>query len=158
MAGRPSSFSNEIAEQICHGLIEGSSLYEICQQDGMPAYRTVFDWLDANEDFRSKCARARELQAEFMDYMVMKTAENCTKDDAYAAKVKIAAYQWRAMKLAPKKYGDRLDQYIKQDTTFRTVSDKPEDTKEAREDWLKNHGNGHIPLNGHANGKGNGHT
>ena len=155
--GRPSTYSPEIAETICHEIIEGASLYEICQRDGMPPYRTVFDWLDAHEDFRTKCARARELQAEFMDFMIMKTAENCGKDDAYAAKVKIAAYQWRAMKLAPKKYGERLDQYIKQETTVRTVSDTPADLAEEQSSWVASHGNGH--LNGKANGKtnGNGH-
>ena len=151
MAGRPSSYTPEIAEEICTQLIHGESMFKICQGDGMPHYVTVWRWLDAHPDFATGCARARELQAEFMDYKIMETAENCTRDDAFAAKVKIAAYQWRAMKLAPKKYGDRLD--IKQDTTVRTVSDTPEDAKEARDAWIAQHGNGHAgPTNGKANG------
>lgn len=154
--GRPSSYSQALADEICDRITEGASIYNICKLDHMPDYRTVWRWLDAHEDFASKCARARMLQAEFMDHKVLETAENCrTKEDSFAARVKIAAYQWRAMKLAPKKYGDRLDQYIKQETTVRTVSDKPEDTPEARDEWNKQHGNGH--LNGHANGKTNGH-
>jgi hypothetical protein len=153
-AGRPSTYSDEVAGEICNRLIHGETLYKICQDDGMPGYRTVFDWLDAHADFRTRCARARELQAEYMDFKVLETAENCrSKEDSFSARVKIAAYQWRAMKLAPKKFGDRLDQYIKQETTLRTVSDKPEDTKEARESWIADHGN--VPAS--TNGKGNGH-
>ena len=72
----------------------------------MPGLRTVFDWLGAHEDFRTKYARAREVQADVMDDKILTTADNCTPETANADKVKIAAYQWRAMKLHPKKYGD----------------------------------------------------
>jgi hypothetical protein len=57
-------------------------------------------------EFEAKCARARTLQADLMDDMVYETAKDCTEDNCHSAKVKISAYQWRASKLAPKKYGD----------------------------------------------------
>ena len=156
--GRPSGYSPELADEICDRITEGESIYQLCRSDHMPHYTTVWRWLDTHDDFASKCARARELQAEFMDHKIMEVAENCGKDDAYAAKVKIAAYQWRAMKLAPKKYGDRLDQYIKQETTVRTVSDTPADLAEEQSSWVASHGNGYANgANGKAKGNGNGH-
>ena len=45
-----------------------------------------------------------------MDDRILELAENCTPETAPADRVKLAAYQWRASKLAPKKYGDRLTQ------------------------------------------------
>lgn len=43
-----------------------------------------------------------------MDDLILKTAEACTPETAAADRVKISAYQWRASKLAPKKYGEKV--------------------------------------------------
>jgi hypothetical protein len=73
----------------------------------MPGLRTVFDWLDKDEGFRTKYARAREVQGDVMDDKILTTADNCTPETAHADRVKIDAYKWRASKLAPKKYGEK---------------------------------------------------
>lgn len=44
-----------------------------------------------------------------MDDMILDCAKACTPETAAADRVKISAYQWRAAKLEPKKYGDRVD-------------------------------------------------
>lgn len=44
-----------------------------------------------------------------MDAKVDRAAEATTPENAVAQKVKIDAYKWRASKLAPKRYGDKLD-------------------------------------------------
>lgn len=102
-------FSEDIANRICDELIEGRSMRDICAAPGMPNRTTVLRWMDADEAFAAKCARAREMQADYMDDLILDTANACTADTAQADKVKISAYQWRASKLAPKKYGDKLD-------------------------------------------------
>jgi hypothetical protein len=82
----------------------------ICENDeGMPHRSTVLRWMSENEAFATKCARARTLQADIMDDRILEVADACTPDTAQADRVKIAAYQWRASKLAPKKYGDRTE-------------------------------------------------
>ena len=109
MAGRPSDYTPEICAEICARLIEGESLRRICLDESMPGRRTVLDWLDEHEEFRAKYARARELQGD-AEHDKMADIE----DDALAGKVApdvarvvLASKQWRASKLAPKKYGDR---------------------------------------------------
>jgi hypothetical protein len=109
MAGRPSGYSQELSEKIMERIAEGESLRTICLDDDMPCLRTVMDWLEKHLEFRSRCARAREMQGDLMDDLILTTANNCTPETAHADKVKISAYQWRAMKLAPKKYGDRQE-------------------------------------------------
>src|SRR5258706_4307938 len=109
MAGRPSSYSEKIAERICDRLIEGESLVQICADENMPGRKTVYDWMEAHPDFHTKCARAREGQADYMDHRILDVANSCTAETAHADKVKISAYQSRASKLAPKKYGDKLE-------------------------------------------------
>ena len=49
------------------------------------------------------------MQADLMDDKILDVADNSTTETAAADRVKISAYQWRASKLAPKKYGDKLD-------------------------------------------------
>jgi hypothetical protein len=109
MTGRPSVFTEALADEICGRLSDGESLRRICEDAGMPNRRTVLRWLEADEAFASKYARARESQADLMDDLILDVAECCTPETAAADRVKIGAYQWRAAKLAPKKYGDKVD-------------------------------------------------
>lgn len=106
--GRPSAYTKKLAETICSRLIEGESLRQICSDDAMPHRTTVMRWQGDNPDFATKCARARESQSDLMDDLILDTAKACVPETAQADKVKISAFQWRAAKLAPKKYGDRL--------------------------------------------------
>ena len=105
---RPSSYSDEIADMICERLMDGDSLVKICADDDMPHRRTVIRWMAANEDFATRCARAREAQADYMDDLILEVANESTPETAASDRVKISAYQWRASKLAPKRYGDKL--------------------------------------------------
>jgi len=108
--GRPSSYTEDVAEEILEGLMEGKSLRQLCEQVGMPHRSTVIRWLSENDAFATKYARAREAQADYMDDKILETAEACTVDTFQADKVKIAAWQWRAEKLKPKVYGSKVTQ------------------------------------------------
>jgi len=105
--GRPSIKTPELIEAICDAIADGRSLRSICDDDGMPSTQTVRRWLDEDEDFVAKYARAREAQADVMDDKILIVADACTSENAAAARVKIDAYKWRASKLAPKVYGDK---------------------------------------------------
>jgi hypothetical protein len=109
MNDRPSDFRDEIATRICDLLMDGVSLRSICGLEDMPGRTTVFRWMDENPDFASRYARARMLQADLMDDLILETANACTPATAQADKVKIAAFQWRASKLMPKVYGDKTE-------------------------------------------------
>jgi hypothetical protein len=106
---RPSLYSEEMAERICEGLREGMSLVKICSADNMPGRATVMRWWEAHPDFEAKCARARVLQADLMDDKIIDLIEAITPESAPADRVRLAALTWRASKLAPKKYGDKVD-------------------------------------------------
>ncbi len=108
--GRPTSYTDEIAELVCYQISRGESLRHICADEGLPTRETVLNWLVSRADFFSKYARARLAQAEVMDERILQTAEDCLagKIDPHAAKVAIGAYQWRASKLSPKVYGDAM--------------------------------------------------
>lgn len=124
---RPSSYSSEIAERIIEGLLDGKSLRRICEADDMPHRATILRWMGDDDEFATKCARAREMQADLMDDLILETADASKPETAASDRVKIAAYQWRAAKLQPKKYGDKLD--LNHSGSIASIAD---DTLDAR--------------------------
>jgi len=117
--GRPSIYTDEMADRICDAIIEGGALYKICQQEGFPSERSVYQWLERNPEFSQKYTRARELQQDREADNIVVIADEA--EDANLARLQIDARKWRASKLAPKKYGDRLD--LNHSGAIETISD-----------------------------------
>lgn len=107
--GRPSKRTPEMEEAIINGLMDGLSLVQICASDNMPNRRTILRWMEDDEAFATRCARAREIQADLMDDKIIQLIEDVNVENASAMRVKLSALQWRAAKLAPKKYGDKQE-------------------------------------------------
>lgn len=120
--GRPSEFSEEIADKICEGLADAKSLRKICLEDGMPSQSTVFRWLadERYATFREQYARAREAQADALFDEILDIADDGSNDfmsedhkydgDAVQrSKLRVDARKWMAGKLAPKRYGDKIE-------------------------------------------------
>ncbi len=108
---RPSKFSDKLADEICGRLTEGEGLRAICRDPAMPHRATVLRWLADPErsDFATKYAHAREIQADFLDEEMQDVADKATPENVNVARLRVLTMQWRASKLAPKKYGDKLD-------------------------------------------------
>jgi hypothetical protein len=124
--GRPSTFTQEVADAICERIAAGESLRLIVLDEGMPDERTVYRWLDRDEAFRQQYARAREAQADAMVEDILEICDDARNDwmerrgeeDAgwvangehiQRSKLRVDARKWLMSKLAPKKYGDKLD-------------------------------------------------
>ena len=110
--GRPSSFMQDVADDICSLLAQGESLRKICERPGMPSISMVFRWLNERTEFRDQYARAREAQTESMLEDVLMIADSATPEDVQVAKLRVDARKWAMSKLAPKKYGDKVTQEI----------------------------------------------
>jgi hypothetical protein len=108
MTGRPSDFTQEIANAICEALADGKSLRKICEDDDMPDRTTVRRWLanPNHAEFRLQYAHAREEQADVYAERIVDEAETAT--DASLGRLRMDALKWAASKLAPKRYGDKL--------------------------------------------------
>lgn len=112
--GRPSKYSDEMAEKICEKIANGRSLRSICAEDGMPTTSTVCKWLIENKEFSEQYARAREKQADYFAEEIIEIADSAEAESAAVSKAKlqIDARKWAASKIAPKKYGDKVEQQI----------------------------------------------
>ena len=110
--GRPSTFTQEVADELCERIACGETLKSICREDGQPEERTVYRWLRANEAFRQQYARAREEMADADADNVGDLGHRVLRGeiDPQAARVAMDAFKWSAGKRNAKKYGDKLQQ------------------------------------------------
>lgn len=125
--GRPSIFTEAIADVICERMADGESLRTICAAEDMPNKATVFRWLadPAHRAFRDQYARARDAMADALFDDTLEIADDARndwmerRDDKGAgwqangehiqrSKLRIDTRKWMAGRLAPKKYGERV--------------------------------------------------
>ena len=124
--GAPTTYSEHITDVLCIRIGQGESLRRICMEKDMPDQSVVYDWLLRHPSFTEKYTRAREEQAETYADMIVDIADESPEinvlkdkegnvietkiDSGYVAyqKQRIESRKWTAMKLKPKKYGDRM--------------------------------------------------
>ena len=127
-AGRPSSYTMEVADRICAELASGISLRTVCKADDMPSAQTVFSWMRAYPEFLEQYTRAKEESADSLIEESLDIADDGTNDwmekhdsngecigyqlngeHVQRSKLRIETRKWMASKLKPKKYGDKID-------------------------------------------------
>lgn len=117
-----STYTPELAAEICKRIALGESLRAICRDENMPSQETVFRWLRTDAGFREQYARAREDQAEFYLDEIIAISDDSTHDTKHTdsgeqpnsewisrSRLRVDARKWAMSKLAPKKYGDKID-------------------------------------------------
>lgn len=121
--GRPSTYTAELAAQVCTHIADGKSLRVIAAMEGMPAQSTIMAWLDGSRpEFSEQYARAREAQADKLAEEALQIADD-GRSDTYVdgdgnvktdteviqrSKLRVDTRKWLASKMAPKKYGDKV--------------------------------------------------
>lgn len=92
----------------------------------MPGQTTVFRWLADNETFRKQYAHAREAQADAIFDEMLDIADDAVNDfmerksdkgegwelngeHVQRTRLRLDTRKWMASRLAPKKYGDKVD-------------------------------------------------
>ena len=105
--GRPSSYTERTANIICERISLGESLRSICRQEGFPDKVTVLRWLKNYPEFRTQYTQARDEQAD--TYFDMIIDEAFDSHDAQIGRLRVDALKWVSSRLAPKRYGDRIE-------------------------------------------------
>lgn len=124
--GRPTKYTQKLAEAICDEIADGKSLRTICADEKMPDRTQIFRWLRKNEDFRLQYARAKEEAVEAMiedivdisddgtnDYMTITKGDHSynveDREVTNRSRLRVDTRKWIVSKLKPKKYGDKVD-------------------------------------------------
>jgi hypothetical protein len=115
----------DIKNQVVDWISEGQTLRELCRQEGMPSWKTVYQWQNEDEDFKSRFARARligfdviaeealhiaDTPQEGVKYMNGPLGSTETREDMLGhRKLQIETRLKLLAKWDPKRYGERVD-------------------------------------------------
>lgn len=121
------AYTQSVADEICRRMAAGESLRQVCRSPEMPSASTVVDWARERPEFAAQYARAREALLEHWaeeivdisddgsnDWMEREgrdgRAETVVDHDHIArSRLRVDTRKWLLSKLAPRKYGDRLE-------------------------------------------------
>jgi len=111
MAKRQGKRTPEIEERIIDGLSNGIALRVLCRQAGMPSWRAVYNWMDADADFASRVACARDLGFEALAEDILDIADStrAISDHVQLSKLRIDTRLKLLACWSPKKYGTKQD-------------------------------------------------
>ena len=134
----PMVLTPELAAAICDRLEHGETLRSIVLDPLMPSRTTVFKWLQTNEAFAEQYARARDAQADHFAEEIVDIADaepslifknvdgvDVASVDSTAVnllRLRIDARKWYASKVAPKKYGDKIETTHRGDVSVSLVN------------------------------------
>lgn len=131
---RPSTYTQQIGDEICERLAGGESLRQICQDSHLPAISTVLLWVvdGKHEAFSDQYVRARQAQGLYWGDYVSDLHGQMRRGevDAQQAKVIQDGLKWIAERTARKQYGQKQEV---EHTGRVTVSDDAMDPAE----WAK---------------------
>lgn len=108
--GRPSIFTQELADFMCAEIASGQSLIDILEAiPDAPAYGTVMRWCEEKPEFCEKYTRARSFSGHYYADRIGKIERGVAKGEIEpnAGRVSIDALKWMSGKRMPKVYGDK---------------------------------------------------
>jgi len=123
--GRHTVFTKAMGDRICQGIRAGKSLSKICQEEGMPEKSQVLRWrgMPSLQKFRNQYDLAVQDRTDAWAEQVIDIADD-GENDTYIdgngnvktdfdvvqrSKLRVDTRLKLMSKLAPRKYGDRLD-------------------------------------------------
>ena len=121
--GRPTKYDEALMDEILSRIAEGEYLRAICREEGMPSWRTIYLWLEQDEELSARFARARDIGGDAIFEETLMIADNphyghksvesdkgayvTTEDMLGHRKLQIETRFKMLSKWNPKKYGDR---------------------------------------------------
>jgi hypothetical protein len=125
--GRPTLYTQELADEICARLINGESLRSICRDESKPDERRVREWSqDLKHPFSPQYVRARELGYLKMAEELLEISDDGTNDwmeregkdgsshtvvdheHIARSRLRVDTRKWLLSKALPKVFGDRV--------------------------------------------------
>jgi len=110
-AGRPTDYTEEIAESVCSWIAGGDSLRSFCRQEGTPDVTTICRWIVRHDEFRQQYASAREAAGYAHGDGIIEIVELLRDGtvDPQTGKAMMDGLKWAAERMAPKAHSSRQE-------------------------------------------------
>ncbi len=108
--GRPSKYTEALADKICMLISEGVTIKDIANQFNI-SVQTIHNWLVQHEYFRIAFHEARDTYAEVLFQEMLTLEQRMLDGEISAAGFKASAdvRKWILAKLSPKRFGDKIE-------------------------------------------------
>jgi len=127
--GRPTLYSDELAEQICLRLASGESLIGICKDKSLPCRSTVFGWMlkDEHKPFLDKYLHARAIAGHACADKLLSLVNELESSsiEPSIAREMSSNLRWSAERMAPRYYSPKQTLALSDTSTM------------SHEDWLE---------------------
>ena len=126
--GRPSTYTEAKAAEICRRMVEGQLLRTICKAPGMPTFVTVFNWRRAHPEFLEQYAREQYARERRPGRCTRRRDARCgalrakSSEEAQGYRLLVDTLKWRASKMKPRSYGDKLT--LNAEVSVRQMTDE----------------------------------
>lgn len=126
--GRPSDYTEELGSILCAQIAMGMSLRTVCKGEDAPSAVTFFTWLRKHPEFLTQYEAAKAESAAALAEELLDIADDGTNDwmeihdkdgacvgykvngeHVQRSRLRLDTRKWLLSKLAPKKYGDKVD-------------------------------------------------
>lgn len=120
--GRPSLYTQQLANKICEQLAQGRSMRTVCRAEDMPSMATIFNWLRIHKDFLEQYDKAKQESTDAMAEDILDISDDGTndytsvdgklvanKEHVQRSRLRVDTRKWLMAKMKPKKYADKMD-------------------------------------------------
>jgi hypothetical protein len=115
---KPSVDDPRAIERVLERLIGGMGMEEACSPPDCPSKAAVYLRMARDAEFATVIARAREAQQHAIIDQTVDMADAATLENWQVVRLQIWARQWRAGKLAPRIYGERVNANVTGEVTL----------------------------------------
>lgn len=133
-----------VKETILEHTENGVSLSRICEMEGMPSRRTVYNWIEQDEDFGSQFRARRILGIHYLAEECIGISDEPARDamDVARNRLRIDTRLRLAGKWLPKAYGDKVQVDVSEGPAEMGRDDVPPALSFLRKALGKDEGNG----------------
>ncbi len=105
-------WTTAITDRICELIESGKSINSFAGKKGVPSAPSIYRHMARDAEFAGMIAIARQAQQEHEMEKCIELADSATPEDWQVKRLQIWARQWRASRMIPKKWGDKITQEI----------------------------------------------
>lgn len=117
------TYSEELLSNILDRVALGESLVAVCNGDDMPSRKAFFDWVGKDASIKNRYEVAIAMRADVLAEDILSIADDGERDSYIdedgvtrtnqeviaRSRLRVDARKWLAGKMAPKKYGEKLE-------------------------------------------------
>jgi hypothetical protein len=107
---------------VLQALERGASLRTAAREADIASESTIRDLVAADEDFAAQYTRARDQGLDALADECLQISDSATRETFQESRLRFDARRWYLSKLAPKRYGDRLELNAKVTTSAESLS------------------------------------